>query len=180
MSGVYVQTGPTHAGLLHKAWVQGETGVRPARRIYRLVSITTAYPNGLDSPVVVYNWVTEGGDMEQPWHIPDVPTLTLNPPNAVTSNETRVTLQSYQDHGDKKEWSRIVEYVNADTGASLEMVSLGRHDVAEIRPWPESGTRIKARARFQNNIGSGEWSAFSNTVTTFETVPLDPGSGPGA
>ncbi|HEX8208792.1 MAG TPA: hypothetical protein VF584_01300 [Longimicrobium sp.] len=180
MSGVYVQTGPAYAGLLLRAWVQGETGVRPARRIYRLVSITTTYPNGLDNPVLVYNWVTEGGDMERPWHTPDVPTLTLNPPDALTSNESRVTLQSYQDHGDKREWSRIVEYVNAETGDSLEVVSLGRHEVAEIRSWPESGTKIKARARFQSNAGSGEWSAFSNTVTTFEVAPFDPGPGPGA
>lgn len=180
MSGVYVQTGPTSVAALTRAWVQGEMGVRPARRIYRLVSITTTYPNGLDNPVLIYNWQTQGSDIERPWHIPDVPALTLNPPDALTSNETRVTLQSYQDHGDKKEWSRIVEYVNADTGASLEMVSLGRHDVAEIHSWPESGTKVKARARFQSDAGPGEWSSFSNTVTTFESVPFNPGSGPGA
>jgi hypothetical protein len=180
MSGVYVQTGPTHAGPLLKAWVQGETGIRPARRIYRLVSITTTYPNGLDNPVIVYNWVTQGDDMELPWHIPDVPTLTLNPPNALTSNETRVSLQSYQDHGDKKEWSRIVEYVDAETGDTIGNDSLGRHQVDAIRSWPESGTKVKARACFQSGAGQGPWSAFSNTVTTFETVPFDPGPGPGA
>lgn len=180
MSGIYVQTGPTHAGLLLGLWVQGEMGVLPARRIYRLVSIATTYPNGVDNPVLVYNWVTEGEDFEPPWHTPDVPTLTLNPPNAATSDETKVTLPSYQDHGDKKEWSRLVEYVNADTGDTLVVESLGRHELAAIRSWSESGTKVKARACFASGGGQGPWSAFSNTVTTFETVPFDPGPGPGA
>jgi hypothetical protein len=175
MSGVYVQTGPTHAGLLLKAWVQGELGVRPARRIYRLVSIVTTYPNGIENPVLVYNWVTEGGDMEQPWHTPAVPDLhaySASGSNPLSFHETRVVLTTYQADGDdRKEWSRIIEYADVDTNAPLLESSLGKLTQEEIISWPDSGTRVKARACFQSNAGRGPWSAFSNPVTTTEPAP---------
>jgi hypothetical protein len=163
---LYIRLSDGNTPPVKTAYVRPSPGlVSPVKRMYVLSAIVETSPHGPGSPMVLrYDWVTLG-DFVAPWHTPDVPSLTLDPPNAATSLFTRTTLQNYQDDDERRLWSRYIQYANANNLSDIRHNDTMAGSTFRLTHSWDAGTSIVARAAFVSSRGLGPWSGWSQPVT---------------